>query len=151
MIPKPVLGIMMLYEESPAQTAFKNAEADTLKPEEVGQNVFYMKQHAMNACGSIALFHIILNAREKYPDIVIPDSFLDKFSQRASDKDSEARAQIFKNSEEIQNEHKQAVNEGQSSVQRDCNAHFISFVPKNGRIYELDGFKKCPVDHGACT
>ena len=43
------------------------------------------------------------------------------------------------------------MNEGQSSVERACNAHFISFVPKNGRIYELDGFKKCPVDHGACT
>ena len=105
----------------------------------------------MNACGSIALFHIILNAKEKYPNIVTEASFLDKFSQRAGDKDSEARAEIFKNSEEIHNEHKQAVNEGQSSVERACNAHFISFVPKNGRIYELDGFKKCPVDHGACS
>ena len=63
MVPKPVLGMMMLYEESPAQTAFKNTEADSLKPEEVPKNVFYMKQHAINACGSIALFHIILNAK----------------------------------------------------------------------------------------
>ena len=65
-----------------------------------------MKQHAMNACGSIALFHIILNAKEKYPNIVTEASFLDKFSQRAGEKDSEARAEIFKNSEEIHNEHK---------------------------------------------
>ena len=49
------------------------------------------------------------------------------------------------------NEHIHAVNEGQSSVNANCNSHFISFVPKNGKIYELDGFKKCPVDHGACT
>lgn len=151
MIPKPVLGIMMLYEESPAQTQFKTAEEATLKPEEVPANVFYMKQHAINACGSIALFHIIMNAKEKYPAIVTPGSFLDKFSEQALGKDSEARADIFKNSSEIMNEHKQAVGEGQSSSSRSCNSHFISFVPKNGRIYELDGFKKCAVDHGVCS
>ena len=32
MIPKPVLGILLLYEETPTQTGFKNTEADTLKP-----------------------------------------------------------------------------------------------------------------------
>lgn len=51
-----------------------------------------MKQYAINACGSIALFHIILNAKEKYPDIVIQDSFLDKFNEKATGKNSEARA-----------------------------------------------------------
>ena len=51
-----------------------------------------MKQHAINACGSIALFHIILNAREKYPDIITAESFLDKFNEKALGKDSEARA-----------------------------------------------------------
>lgn len=67
MIPKPILGIMMLYEESPAQNEFKNKEADTLKPEEIPSNVFYMKQHAVNACGTIALFHITINAIDKHP------------------------------------------------------------------------------------
>lgn len=63
MIPKPVLGILMLYEETPAQTDFKVAEADSLKPEEVPKNVFFMKQKAINACGTIGLFHLILNAK----------------------------------------------------------------------------------------
>ena len=99
MMPKPVLGIMMLYEQNPAQNEFKNKEADTLKSEEIPPNVFYMKQHAVNACGTIALFHITLNAIEKHPELIKPDSFLDKFSQKALNKDSEARADIFKNSE----------------------------------------------------
>lgn len=92
MIPKPVLGILMLYEETPAQNAFKDVEAAQLKPEEVPKNVFFMKQKAINACGTIALFHMILNAKEKYPNILTTDSFLDKFSQNTSGKDSEARA-----------------------------------------------------------
>lgn len=57
-----------------------------------------MKQKAINACGTIALFHIILNAREKYPNIVSAGSFLDKFSQSTLNKDAESRAEIFKNS-----------------------------------------------------
>lgn len=32
MVPKPVLGILMLYEETPAQNAFKDVEAAQLKP-----------------------------------------------------------------------------------------------------------------------
>ena len=38
-----------------------------------------MKQFAHNACGTIALFHIILNALSSYPDIVEPNSYLEKF------------------------------------------------------------------------
>lgn len=40
---------------------------------------------------------------------------------------------------------------GVSGQQTECESHFIAFIPKNGRIYELDGFKSCPVDHGACS
>lgn len=75
-----------------------------------------MKQKAINACGTIGLFHIILNAKEKYPDIVTPGSFLDKFIHSTSGKDPEATAEVFKNSKEILAEHKQAVNEGVSHV-----------------------------------
>lgn len=62
MIPQPALGILFLYEETPVQEEFKQNENLSLKPEEVPSNVFFMKQYARNACGTIALFHIILNA-----------------------------------------------------------------------------------------
>lgn len=80
-----------------------------------------------------------------------PASFLDKFSASSKDQDPEKAAELFKNSKEIMTEHKQAVSEGVTSVDSKCNAHFISFIEKNGHLWELDGFKKCPVDHGACT
>lgn len=60
-----------------------------------------MKQRAMNACGTIGLFHIILNAVEKYPDLITPGSFLDQFRINAQGKNFEERAEVFKNSKEI--------------------------------------------------
>lgn len=151
MIPKPAVGILFLYEETPVQQEFKQAQSASLKPEEVPANVFFMKQYARNACGTIALFHMILNAKDTFPEIIVPGSFLDNFLSNSSNVNPHERGELFKNNKDILNEHKQAVQEGQSGVQSECESHFIAFIPKNGRLYELDGFKACAVDHGECS
>jgi ubiquitin carboxyl-terminal hydrolase L3 len=87
MLPSPVLGIMLCYEMSPAQLAFKNEQADGLNPEAVPKDIFYMKQFAHNACGTIALFHIILNNMGKHPGMVTADSYIEKFKNSGLDKD----------------------------------------------------------------
>lgn len=47
-----------------------------------------MKQFAKNACGTIALLHIILNSLEEHPDIVNQGSFLSNFRSTTSDKNA---------------------------------------------------------------
>ena len=32
---------------------------------------------------------------------------------------------------------------------QDTAYHFVAYVPHNGRVYELDGIKPAPIDHGA--
>ncbi len=40
-----------------------------------------MKQYAKNACGTIALFHVLLNALKDHPNLVEEGSYLQKFYQ----------------------------------------------------------------------
>ena len=134
MIPKPALGIIFLSQCTPVQNDFKEAQAPALKPEEAPVNVFYMKQLAHNACGTIALFHIVLNALEKYPDLVAADSFLHKFRNNANTGNPQERGELFKSSKDILAEHKAAVEEGQSSVQNECDSHFIAYPQERPRL-----------------
>lgn len=151
MVPQPVLGLLFLYQCTPAQTAFKNTQADQLDPATVPNEIFYMKQFAQNACGTIGLFHIILNALPTQADLVVPGSELTKFLEKSRNQQPEERGKSFEKSEEIKVEHKGASQEGQTAAQTDCDSHFIAFIPFNGQLWEMDGMKKCPVNLGACT
>ncbi len=69
-----------------------------------------MKQYAQNACGTIGLFHIVLNALKSRPDIVLPESYLDKFRNDGQTKNAEERGKLFKESKDLHEEHKSASN-----------------------------------------
>lgn len=74
-----------------------------------------------------------------------------KFKNEVQEKDPQSRGEMFEKNEEIKSEHKGASQEGQSAVQESVDSHFIAFIQKNGSLWELDGMKKCPVNHGPCT
>lgn len=110
-----------------------------------------MRQYARNACGTIALFHLVLNAAKAYPEIITPGSYLDNFRTNSSNIDPSARGELFKNSKNILEEHKQAVSEGQSNVQSECDSHFVAIIFFEGKVYELDGILPAPIPIGLCT
>lgn len=150
MIPKPVLGIVMLYQVTPVQTTFNNEQADTLDPSAVPEDLFYMKQYAQNACGTIALFHVILNSVKNHPELVKEGSYLLEFLEKVKSIPPEDKGKTFEKADAIKTEHKGASQQGQSAAQSDCDSHFIAFVSHNGSLWELDGMKKCPVNLGPC-
>jgi ubiquitin carboxyl-terminal hydrolase L3 len=43
------------------------------------------------------------------------------------------------------------VAQGQSAVVEDTWNHFVAFIEKDGCLYELDGRKEFPINHGATS
>jgi len=57
-------------------------------------------------------------------------------------------------SESIQAVHEEVAVQGQTEAPEadaDVDYHFIAFVPVDGSVYEFDGVKPFPINHGATT
>ncbi|VVC90520.1 unnamed protein product [Leptidea sinapis] len=151
-VPKPVIAVTLLFPLSDAYEQFKaNEESEVLaKGQEVSSNLFYMKQCISNACGTIALIHAVANNTDK---IELSDGHLKKFLDAAKDLDPNARGTLFVNNDGIINSHKELAQEGQTQANPNepVNHHFITFVHKDGSLYELDGRKAFPINHGPTT
>jgi len=75
-----------------------------------------MKQFAKNACGTIALFHTIMNSIYEYPDLVKENSYLSKFREDTFGKSPQEIGEMFKKSKDLNQKHKESVHKGQTKV-----------------------------------
>lgn len=60
---------------------------------------------------------------------------------------------LQKATSQIRLAHQELAQEGQTELNpnEQVNNHFVAFVHKEGNLYELDGRKEFPVNHGATT
>lgn len=101
MLGQPVLGLIFLYEINQLQKDYEKVEASSLETNRVTENVFFMKQFAKNACGTIALFHVIMNNLYDYPDLVLENTYLTKFSEENFGKKPSEIGESFKINKDI--------------------------------------------------
>lgn len=152
-VPRPVLAVMLLFPISePYEEHKSKEEVDILsKGQEVCSDIFYLKQNLSNACGTIAIMHSVANNNDK---IQLTDGPMKKFLEDAKGLDAVARGSLLEKTESIINAHKELAQEGQTNTpgaDEPVNHHFIAFIHKNGTLYELDGRKSFPVNHGPTT
>lgn len=148
MVPKPCLAVLMLYPCTDKISEFTQKQYDQVIKEQktkVDENLFFMEQHAMNACGTIGLFHAMLNILDRDTDLVQKGSFIDQFIKDTANMPPSERANYFKKNKKLKESHTEAVEGGQSEVQSDVCSHFVAFVEKNGTIYKFDGCFETPI------
>jgi len=109
-----------------------------------------MEQHAANACGTVAAFHSVVNIAKNDSTLIQNGSFFEKFIAATKDLDPKARGEYLKGSKDLEEAHKEAVQQGESEVEESVMTHFITFVEVDGNLYELDGTKEVPINHGPC-
>ena len=158
MIPPGTAAIVFLYPLTKVQEDFRSKEKEQLEKLDVDDAVWHIKQRIGNACGTIGILHALANIPEPLKVAAIPvDSWLGKFYESCpSQLSSVAKAEILEEDEEIENKHDAATSDEQNQTNRGALdqqliTHFVAIVNVNGKMYELDGRKVKPVNHGDTT
>ncbi len=82
--------------------------------------------------------------------VIETNSYLDRFLQRCS-QNSDKNGALIEEDKELEALHENATVEGQSErpgKEDDISTHFVCFCENEGFLYELDGTKPFPVNHG---
>uniref|UniRef100_A0A671VPB0 Ubiquitin carboxyl-terminal hydrolase n=1 Tax=Sparus aurata TaxID=8175 RepID=A0A671VPB0_SPAAU len=128
---KPVHGLIFLFKwqpgEEPAGSIVQDSRLD---------HIFFAKQVINNACATQAIVSVLLNC--SHSDMLLGDT-LTEFREFSQSFDAAVSSQqMFEF-------------DAKSSAKDEDAFHFVSYVPVNGRLYELDGLREGPIDLGACN
>ncbi|KAG1122068.1 hypothetical protein G6F42_011828 [Rhizopus arrhizus] len=151
-LPPVVEAVVFLFPITEAYEKFKDEEeAHLIKLEQsISPDVVFFKQTIANACGMIALLHSVASNDD---EIVGPGLFNDIIEQ-AKNMSVDERVDLLENSKELAQLHASAATEGQTAApcsDDSIDLHFICFIEVDQHLYELDGRKLFPINHGKCT
>jgi len=140
---RPVFGLIFLfkYTEKSATTAGKVV---------ANPDIFFAKQVINNACATQAILAVLMNLQN--PDVNLGEN-LTQLKAFTKDFEPQMKGLAFSNSDVIRDVHNsfsrhQIVEFDQKASKQDDDVfHFISYVPINGKLYELDGLREGPIEH----
>lgn len=144
---RPVHGLIFLFRfiqnEEPPGPMVRDSRLE---------KIYFSKQIINNACTTQAAVTILLNCNHPDIDIGVELAKLKDFSMSL---DPVMRGLAFSNCLTVKNAHnamaQQIIYEGKSKPvpTEDEGYHFIGYMPIDGKLYELDGMRDGPIDHGS--
>jgi len=154
MVPQPCLAVILLFPITEKYTQFCNEEAKKLDKngQNLSKNLFFMKQTIGNACGTIGVIHAAANIKNKLE--FLSDSVFENFFSQAVDLSPEQKGKMLKSDTAISKLHEDCAREGQSAAvgaDEKVDLHFVALVQVDGNIYEFDGRKPFPINHGTSS
>lgn len=129
-------------EDEPSGTIVQDSRLD---------KIFFARQVIENACATQAILSILLNSR--HPDLKLGPT-LSELKDFCQGFDANMKGLTISNSPVIRTVHNSFARQtlfefDQSSANKSEDVfHFVSYMPIDGRLYELDGLKSGPIDLG---
>ncbi|KAL9959779.1 hypothetical protein ACROYT_G033134 [Oculina patagonica] len=152
----PVYGFIFLFkwiEERRSRRKIQPLEEMFVEDEEIIRDIFFAQQVIPNSCATHSLLSVLLNCTHIHLGETL--SRLKEFSSKF---DPENKGYVIGNLPELAMAHNKFARPEPKLLPEKTNAvstgrameafHFVSYVPINGRLFELDGLKPYPIDHG---
>ncbi|KLJ06318.1 ubiquitin thiolesterase [Blastomyces silverae] len=158
LIPRPVLALLVIMPLTPAWRA-NRVDEDKDKPviypgKGPQEPVLWFQQTIGEACGSIGLIHCVLNGPAKFH--LVGGSWLARIKDEAVDLGMDERAKLLYDSHELEVAHQSVAEMGDSRMpslngEGHTGQHFVAFVKEGGKLWELEGSRRGPLDRGVLS
>jgi len=162
----PIFGYIFLFRWTEERRSRRKTNPDTeqfVKDESTVNSMFFAHQVIPNSCATHALLSILLNC----PQLTLGPT-LSRLKLDTTGMSPDNKGLAIGNTPELARAHnrhavpqppKAACDRSERNATISTSAgrfsaeafHFVSYIPVNGKLFELDGLKPFPIDHGPWT
>ncbi|XP_072940798.1 ubiquitin carboxyl-terminal hydrolase-like [Epargyreus clarus] len=151
LVPQPVLALILLFPLSETYEQYRHEQENEIltKGQSAPEDVFHLRQVLSNVCGTIALVHSVANNTHH---IDLNDGLLKNYLNDATGLDAAAKGALLENSTAIFEAYRELIQTtGNVDSDEPISNHFVTLIHKDGNLFELDGRKSIPINHGPTT
>ncbi|KAF2186522.1 cysteine proteinase [Zopfia rhizophila CBS 207.26] len=153
-IPRPAYALILvapttaMYEKRAME---EDAEAEYYEGFGEQEDMVFFKQTIHNACGLYGILHAVTNGDARR--YIQPNSVLAHLLEKGIPLKPDERAAVLEDSAELESVYASVASKGDTEAPRaedEVDFHYICLVRshRNGRLFQMDGDRKRPIDLG---